>query len=100
MKSPELCADMAEIRAEVNAIDHEIIALLGRRLDYVRAAVRHKPDEQSIRNPDHWDRFFAQRRGWARDAGYDPDVIEAIYRRLYDYTVEVQLDLHRSKPRS
>lgn len=97
MKPPEACDGMAEIRAEVNALDREIIGLLRRRLEYVRAAVRYKPDEESIRHPDHWERFFAQRRAWASEAGYDPDVIEAIYRRLYDYTVQVQLDLHRRK---
>ena len=95
MKSPEQCQDMEAIRADVNAIDREIIRLLGRRLAYVRSAVRFKPDEESIRRPDHWDRFFAQRRAWGEEEGYDPKVIEAIYRRLYDYTVEVQLGLHR-----
>jgi isochorismate pyruvate lyase len=98
MKPPERCADMAEIRKEVSELDHEIIRLLGRRLEYVRSAVRFKPDEESIRNPDHWERFFADRRAWAREAGYDPAVIEAVYRRLYEYTVDVQLELHRRKP--
>jgi isochorismate pyruvate lyase len=97
MKPPQRCADMAEIRREVSDIDREIIALLGRRLEYVRSAVRFKPDEESIRNPDHWERFFADRRAWAQQAGYDPEVIEAMYRRLYEYTVDVQLDLHRRK---
>lgn len=96
-KPPEACADMAEIRAEVNELDREIIGLLGRRLEYVRAAVRYKPDEESIRKPDHWERFFAQRRAWASEAGYDPGVIEAIYRRLYEYTVQVQLEIHRAR---
>ena len=97
MKTPATCRDMAEIRADVSELDHEIIRMLGRRLDYVKAAVRYKPDEESIRNPGHFDRFFADRRHWAAEAGYDPDVIEAIYRQLYEYTVEVQLAEHRAK---
>ena len=97
MKTPQSCADMAEIRADVSALDHEIIRLLGRRLEYVKAAVRYKPDEESIRNPGHWERFFADRRRWAEEAGYDPEVVEAIYRTLYDYTIQVQLALHRAK---
>jgi isochorismate pyruvate lyase len=96
MKSPEECHDMAEIRKQVSQVDRDIIALLGKRLEYVKSAVRFKPDEESIRRPDHWDRFFADRRVWAENAGYDPDVIEAMYRTLYDYTIEVQLALHRS----
>jgi isochorismate pyruvate lyase len=97
MKPPEACKDMAEIREAVSGLDHDIIALLGKRLAYVKSAVRFKPDEESIRNPDHWARFFAERRTWAEAEGYDPDVIEAMYRTLYDYTIEVQLALHRAK---
>lgn len=96
MKTPEQCKGMEEIRAEVNAIDRDILRLLGRRLAYVRGAVRFKPDEKSITNPDHWERFFAQRRAWGEEEGYDPAVVEALYRRLYDYTIEVQLAMHRA----
>ena len=88
---------MAQIRAAVSDLDHEIIRMLGRRLDYVREAVRYKPDEGSIRNPGHWERFYADRRQWGAEAGYDPDVIEAMYRALYEYTVRIQLELHRAK---
>ena len=95
--APGECRDMAQLRAAVSELDHEIIRMLGRRLDYVREAVRYKPDEDSIRNPDHWERFFADRRKWAAEAGYDPGIIEAMYRKLYEYTVQVQLELHRAK---
>jgi isochorismate pyruvate lyase len=97
MRTPAQCEDMASIREDVNAIDREIVRLLGRRLEYVRSAVRFKPDEESIRRPDHWERFFAQRRAWGEQEGYDPEVIEAIYERLYEYTVQVQLELHRKR---
>lgn len=90
---------MGEIRAEVNKLDREIIRLLGKRLEYVREAVRHKPDEASITHPDHWDRFFAQRAAWAAEEGYDPAVIADMYRRLYEYTIVVQLELQRAAKR-
>jgi isochorismate pyruvate lyase len=96
-KSPESCAGMEEIRREVSELDREIVRLLGRRLQFVRSAVRFKPDEKSITDPGHWDRFFADRRRWGEEEGYAPDVIEAMYRMLYDYTIEVQLALHRAK---
>ncbi len=96
--APEQCGDMGSIRAAVSELDHEIIRMLGRRLDYVREAVRYKPDEESIRNPGHWERFYADRRRWGQEAGYDPEVIEAVYRTLYDFTVRFQLEQHRKKP--
>ncbi len=99
-KNPGECASLAEIREQVNAIDHEIIALLGKRLSYVRAAVTFKPTEESIRRPDHWSSFFAQRREWAQEMGYDPDVIEKVYQVLYDFTIKVQLDLHAASAKA
>ena len=95
--SPEDCVGMDQIRAEVNKIDREIIGLLGKRLNYVRSAVAFKPDEDSIRSPDHWDSFFAARKRWAAEEGYDPAVIEAVYRTLYNFTIEIQLSLHAQK---
>lgn len=97
MKTPATCRDMVEIRADVSALDHEILRMLGKRLEYVKAAVAFKPDEASITNPGHWDRFFADRRAWAVEAGYDPNVIEALFRSLYDYSIEVQLAMLRER---
>jgi isochorismate pyruvate lyase len=97
--APDDCVDMKQIRAQVNQLDAQIIALLGERLKYVHAAVRFKPDEESIRRPDHWDHFFAARKTWAQAAGYPTEVIEDMYRRLYDYTIVTQLDLHAKKPK-
>lgn len=97
VKTPDECADMEEIRAQVNALDREIVRLLGRRLSYVHGAVRFKPDAQSVTNPDHWDRFYAQRRAWGAEEGYDPTVIEDVYRRLYDFTIKVQLAMQRDQ---
>jgi isochorismate pyruvate lyase len=74
-----------------------VSTLLGKRLDYVRAAVAFKPDEDSIRRPDHWDSFFSARKQWAEQEGYDPAVIEAVYRAMYDFSIKIQLSLHAQK---
>jgi chorismate mutase len=76
-------------------------ASAGKRLDYARAAVAFKPDEDSIRRPDHWDAFFAARKRRVAEEGHDPAVIEAVYRTLYDFTIQTQLSLHaRKQPRA
>ena len=81
-------------------VDPELVRKVSeaaRTLNYVRSAVAFKPDEDSIRSPDHWDSFFAARKRWAAEEGYDPAVIEAVYRTLYDFTIEIQLSLHAQK---
>ena len=40
---PEDCTTMAEVRAGVDALDAELVALLATRFGYMRAAARIKP---------------------------------------------------------
>ncbi|MDI6794998.1 MAG: chorismate mutase [bacterium] len=41
MKAPEECADVQDIRSEIDHIDKEIITLIGKRFEYVRAAIAY-----------------------------------------------------------
>jgi isochorismate pyruvate lyase len=40
---PSECADLDEIRAGMDAIDREIVALIARRVEYVRVAAKFRP---------------------------------------------------------
>ena len=42
MKKPDECADLAEIRMEIDRIDRDVIAALGERFQYVKAAAKFK----------------------------------------------------------
>ena len=45
---------MQQIRAAIDALDWEIIQLLGQRFDYVRAASKFKTSENSVRAPERF----------------------------------------------
>src|SRR5687768_15328512 len=47
---PEQCVSMAEVRAGVDAVDRQLIALLDRRFGYMRAAARIKADRGAVRD--------------------------------------------------
>ena len=47
---PEECADMAEVRAGVDATDRALMALLDMRFAYMRAAARIKPSREEVRD--------------------------------------------------
>ena len=47
---PENCQSMAEVRAGVDAIDRQVVALLKRRFGYMDAAARIKPDREAVRD--------------------------------------------------
>jgi isochorismate pyruvate lyase len=49
MKTPNDCENMAEIRAEIDQLDRQVIALIGRRFAYVKAASKFKNSETSVK---------------------------------------------------
>src|SRR5689334_22765950 len=94
---PEECASLADVRTEIDRLDREIIALLGRRAHYVQAAAKFKTSEQHVAAPDRQAAMLNARRDWAGEAGLDADVIEDIYRRLIAYFIRRELE-HWRKP--
>ncbi len=95
MKKPEQCENLADIREACDSIDREILRLLGRRMPYVKEAVRFKTSEDSIRHPDKMPSFMKARREWAVEEGIDPAFVEHLYQVLVDHSFEEQLRLWR-----
>jgi|GEM_PF-345157 len=89
----EDCRDMVDIRT---AIDQQVIALWGQRLEYVKAATQFKTDAQSVKAPERLRAMLEQRRQWAETAGLDADVIEKLYQDLVQYFIEAELENWRS----
>lgn len=87
MKKPHECADLAEIRVEIDRIDRHVIAALGERFQYVKAAAKFKNNRSEVAAPDRVIAMLEQRRKWAAEAGLHPDVVEKIYRELVSYFV-------------
>ena len=82
---------MIEIRSEIDALDREIIRLLGRRFAYVQAAAQFKSGEASVRAPERFEAMLQQRRAWAAEEGLSPDAIEKLYRDLVNHFIEEEL---------
>jgi isochorismate pyruvate lyase len=95
MKRPEDCESIQDVRQSIDALDREVIGLIGRRARYVEAAASFKSGEQSVRAPERQRAMLADRRRWARKTGLDPDVIEEIYRTLVSYFVDREMQQWR-----
>ena len=92
MKTPEQCENIAEIRTEIDRIDRNIVAALGERVKYVRAASQFKTSEASVRAVERVRSLLEQRRAWAEDEGIDPEVVEKMYRDLLSFFIESELN--------
>ena len=79
---------MADIRVEIDRLDRQVIALLGERFSYVKAASKFKTSETDVKAPERVQAMLQQRRAWAEEAGLSADVIEKLYRDLVNYFIE------------
>lgn len=96
MKLPKQCQSLQDVRIEIDRLDAEIIAALGRRLEYVKAASTFKADEKSIPAPERVAAMLPERREWARQAGLAPDFIEGVFRDIIDWNIRQQILHYRA----
>ncbi len=97
MKDPDECANIHEVRDEIDIIDREVIDALSKRFQYVIAAARFKTSEASVRAPDRFHAMLQQRREWAKESGLNPDVVENLYRDLVNHFIEEELKHYKSE---
>ena len=54
-----------EIRAEIDRIDRDVIAALGERFQYVKAAAKFKSNRGEVAAPERVTAMLEHRRNWA-----------------------------------
>ena len=91
MTAPEDCRTMAEVRAGVDALDREIVALLARRFRYMDAAARLKPERGQVRDEVRKAQVIAQARAAAAREGADADAVAALYDALVEASIAHEL---------
>lgn len=89
--SPDQCESLAEIRAQIDQRDRQIIALLGERFAYVKAAAKFKSGATAVKAPERFAAMLKQRRDWAADEGLSPDAIETMYRDLVNHFIDEEM---------
>ena len=87
MKASE-CSTMAELRAEIDRIDAGLVDLLAERITYIDRAAELKPGlGLPARIDDRVEEVVAKVRASAVARGVDPDLAEALWRRLIDWSI-------------
>ncbi|ABC21373.1 chorismate mutase [Rhodospirillum rubrum] len=86
-KTARRCADMSEIRTEIDRLDRLIVPLLAERLNYVGQAAAYKPNRAEV--VVHWriEDVVTKVRALAVTENADPDTVERIYRGLIDASI-------------
>ncbi len=85
------CSTMAEVRAGVDALDREIVALLRRRFDYMDAAARIKPARGAVRDEARKAEVIANARAAAVAAGLPGEAIATLWDDLVEASIAYEL---------
>ncbi len=85
------CTTMAEVRAGVDALDRELIALLRRRFDYMDAAARIKPERSHVRDEARKAQVIANAKAHAAAAGLPEQEIGQLWDMLVEASIAYEL---------
>jgi len=86
------CTTMAEVRAGVDQVDRELVALLRRRFDYMDAAARIKPERGAVRDEPRKALVIANARAAALAAGLPGDAVAALWDALVEASIAYELE--------
>lgn len=82
--SPEACVSMADVRAGIDRIDQQIVALIAFRQRYIEAAARIKEREDEVRLQWRIDDVLQKVRAGAEREGLEWSIAEPVWRELMD----------------
>jgi len=85
------CTTMTDVRAGVDALDREIVALLAKRFAYMDAAARIKPARGAVRDEDRKAAVIANARAEAVALGMPEQVIGELWETLVEASIAYEL---------
>lgn len=89
--APENCTNMSEVRAGVDAVDAQIVALLGQRFAYMRAAARIKTDRNAVRDEDRKASVIAAAKTAASEVGVPEPLVAAMWEMLVESSIAYEM---------
>jgi len=88
---PAECSTMAEVRAGVDQVDRELVALLARRFGYMDAAARIKPVREAVRDEARKAAVIAGARAEAARLGVPDAAVAALWEALVEASIAYEL---------
>ena len=88
MPKPADCTSMAQIRAEIDRLDEELVRLFADRAGYIdRAAEIKAAVDMPARIEDRVEQVVGNVRRHADTYGLPPELVEKLWRRLIDWSI-------------
>jgi isochorismate pyruvate lyase len=97
-RPPAQCADLAEVRVEIDRVDKALVDLIGERFGYVERAWQLKLEAREEANvPWRNQQVFDKVRARAVEKGLPPDLIVALWRQMVGWFIQHEEEKLRDK---
>lgn len=85
---------LQSFRAEIDALDDDIVRLLAARFEVVRQVAAYKAEAGiPVRLPDRIEAVCKRNAEQAADLGLDPQLVDRLYRMIIDAACALEVDL-------
>jgi isochorismate pyruvate lyase len=92
LKTPGECADMAQLRAAIDALDTRLVALLAVRQSYMDRAAILKTTRDEVRDPARIEEVVAKVLAEAKRVGLSPAIAEPVWRTLIEQSIRHEFE--------
>jgi isochorismate pyruvate lyase len=84
------CANMEEVRAEIDRIDAALVDLIGERFTFVDRAWQFKQSPAEARVPWRIQQVIDRVRARAAENGIPPELAEALWRQMIGWFIQYE----------
>jgi isochorismate pyruvate lyase len=90
-RPPAQCADLAQVRVEIDRVDKALVDLIAERFGYVERAWQLKLDARQEANvPWRNQQVIDKVRARADERGVPPDIVEALWRQMIGWFIQYE----------
>lgn len=101
-QDPSQCNTMTELRAAIDSLDRELVALMTLRQRHIARAAEIKNDREAVRDEARIEDVIAKVLAEARKTGLRADIAEPVWRLLVERSIAYEFqefDARRQPPR-
>ena len=89
-KKAQDCAEMSEVRVEIDHLDDVIVDAMAERFTYVERAWQLKSSPQEATVPWRIQQVIDKVRARADEKGFSPELAEALWRQMIGWNIQYE----------
>ena len=95
---PQDCNNMSDLRAQIDALDEDLVALFVERAGYIDRAIALKQDNGlPARIPERVEEVVTNAGDRAEAAGLDRELVERLWRQLVEWSIAREAQVIREE---